>query len=519
MQRHRQALALLAWQVELLDLVAARHGRGAFDAILQLAHVARPVAVQQDLQRLGRDAQPALVACVELFQEVLDQQRNVFAPLAQRRQGDRDHVDAVIEVLAECTARHRLLQVAVGGENQAHVHLDRFVAADALELAFLQHTQQLGLECRRDLADLVQEQRAAVRQLEAALAFLGGAGERALLVTEQLRLQQGLGERRAVHADERRVLAWALGMDGARDDFLAGTALAAQQHRGAPGRRLVNLGKHLLHARTAADDVLQAVGARRVDLQCLLQAVLLLHQPLALGGHAAVQAHRLADQVGDHLQYLHVALELGRTVAGLAFAIGAEHAEHFASGLDGHAEKRDHRAFGQVTRAGAVEKQRFLGDVRHDDRHPGRQDPADDALPGLVVAAPHLVHRQAVCTGSVQLAGFLHQTDHAAAHFEVGGQHAEHFPQGLGQIEGRIEDLADLVYRKQFRATFLFYRFAHGRLDMTLARTSCRSNYYLSNCRTSADCVSPPVAGSSARTRYASDRRCARARCVRAGMV
>jgi hypothetical protein len=37
-------------------------------------------------------------------------------------------------------------------------------AADPLELAFLQHAQQLGLEAWRDVADLVEEQRAAVRQ-------------------------------------------------------------------------------------------------------------------------------------------------------------------------------------------------------------------------------------------------------------------------------------------------------------------------------------------------------------------
>ena len=45
---------------------------------------------------------------------------------------------------------------------------------------------------RVDLADLVEEQRAAVGQLEAAAAPLRRAGERALLVAEQLALQQGV---------------------------------------------------------------------------------------------------------------------------------------------------------------------------------------------------------------------------------------------------------------------------------------------------------------------------------------
>ena len=77
------------------------------------------------------------------------------------------------------------------------------LAADALELALLQHAQQLGLHRRRDVADLVEEQRAAVGELEAAELALDGAGERALLVAEQLALEQRLGERAAVDLDER----------------------------------------------------------------------------------------------------------------------------------------------------------------------------------------------------------------------------------------------------------------------------------------------------------------------------
>ena len=43
----------------------------------------------------------------------------------------------------------------------------RAVVADALELALLEHAQQLGLQLERDLADLVEEERAAVGELEA----------------------------------------------------------------------------------------------------------------------------------------------------------------------------------------------------------------------------------------------------------------------------------------------------------------------------------------------------------------
>ena len=54
----------------------------------------------------------------------------------------------------------------------------------------LQHAQQLRLQLERDVADLVEKQRAAVRQLEAADPLRDRAGERAALVAEELALQQ-----------------------------------------------------------------------------------------------------------------------------------------------------------------------------------------------------------------------------------------------------------------------------------------------------------------------------------------
>ena len=80
--------------------------------------------------------------------------------------------------------------------------LMRARAAEPLELVLLQHAQDLGLRVRAHVADLVEEQRAAVGLLEAADALLVGAGERALLVAEELGLEQVLLQRRAVHLDE-----------------------------------------------------------------------------------------------------------------------------------------------------------------------------------------------------------------------------------------------------------------------------------------------------------------------------
>ena len=55
----------------------------------------------------------------------------------------------------------------------------------------------------RHVADLVEEERAAVRGLELADAPLVGAGERAALVAEELALEELVRDRRAVERDER----------------------------------------------------------------------------------------------------------------------------------------------------------------------------------------------------------------------------------------------------------------------------------------------------------------------------
>ena len=76
-------------------------------------------------------------------------------------------------------------------------------AADPGKFALLEHAQQLGLQFQRQIANLVEEQRARAGYLELARAPLGRAGERAALMAEQLAFDQAVRDRRAVDRDER----------------------------------------------------------------------------------------------------------------------------------------------------------------------------------------------------------------------------------------------------------------------------------------------------------------------------
>ena len=106
------------------------------------------------------------------------------------------------------------------------------LAAEPLELAVLEHPQQLGLRRLVQVAHLVEEDAAAIGQLELAAPQRGGAGERAFLVAEELALDQLGRDRRAVDLDERPRGERALAMDVRSEQFLARARLAGQEHAG-----------------------------------------------------------------------------------------------------------------------------------------------------------------------------------------------------------------------------------------------------------------------------------------------
>src|SRR5690606_37917712 len=113
----------------------------------------------------------------------------------------------------------------VGRREDADVDGHLAGAAEPPDTAVLQDPQELRLERKRHLRDLVQEEGAAIRELEASGSRPGRPGEGALLVAEDLALDQRFGDRRRVDGDERAVAAAAQGMDRARHHLLARPAL------------------------------------------------------------------------------------------------------------------------------------------------------------------------------------------------------------------------------------------------------------------------------------------------------
>ncbi len=151
------------------------------------------------------------------------EQQGIAATLAQRQHNQRIHRQPP-------PTAHLLGQIAVGRDDQAHIDLVFAVRADALQLAVLQHAQELGLHGERQLADFVQKERAAIGEFEFAAPVGKRARDRAAHVPEQLAFDECIRQRRAVQADERLVGARRRRVYLAGDEFLADARFARDEH-------------------------------------------------------------------------------------------------------------------------------------------------------------------------------------------------------------------------------------------------------------------------------------------------
>src|SRR5207302_2619373 len=243
----------------------------------------------------------------ELLHEVADERRDVLRALPQRRDRDREDVQPVVEVASEGPGRDHLLEVAVRRGDDAHVDLLRARTPEALELLLLQHAQELWLELGRNVADLVEEQRASVCQLEPPHALRDRTAERAPLVTEQLALEETRRDGRTVELHERPLAALAQLVNGARDELLAGPRFAPDENGRIRRGNRFHLVEHALQRRGLADDLLEVVlGADlvlQVDLlrrELVLELGDLLERERVVDGERHLLRHRGEElRVGD----------------------------------------------------------------------------------------------------------------------------------------------------------------------------------------------------------------------------
>src|SRR6185503_19108424 len=245
--------------------------------------------------------------------------------LAQRRQAQIDDIQAIEKIFTESAVLDGFRQVAVGGGDDADVHLNRLGAADAVDLPLLDGAQQLGLEARVHFADFVQQQGATGGFLELADAARDGAGKGALLMAEQFRFQQVLGNGGAVHGNEGLVGALRLAVDIAGENFLTRAAFAGDQDGGFAAGNLVGQAEHRRHGFVFIDQLVGFVGHGRKNSGNQFR---LGRQGKIFLGAGADGIHRPAGVGADAAGHDRSADAFGRQTAHQGSDFQADIAEH-----------------------------------------------------------------------------------------------------------------------------------------------------------------------------------------------
>jgi hypothetical protein len=108
LQRMRRLLCLVSRPCDFLrkaahpDEILIADYKGALNNIFKLSHISGVIVAQEKLQSLiGYSEDLFSRPCVELLDECVDQQRDVFLPLGERRKLDLYHVEPVKEVFPE----------------------------------------------------------------------------------------------------------------------------------------------------------------------------------------------------------------------------------------------------------------------------------------------------------------------------------------------------------------------------------------------------------------------------------
>src|SRR5438094_2931179 len=286
-----------------LERPPLREDHRPLDEVRELPHVPRPRIPAERLERLAGDHLDVPIhRAGETLHEETDQRGDVVGSLAQRRDVDREDVQAVVEVVAEALLLDQPGQVAVRRGDKSDVDLDRPGAADTLELLLLEDPEELRLELERDLAHLVEEERAAMGHLEASDLLRDGPGERAPLVAEEFTLEEPRWDSRAIDLDEGSLAAAASVVDGARDQFLSRAGLAEDEH-GRVGRRD---GLHLLEDVSERAALADDFPERVLGADLALEVDALLGEPFRELGDLP-ECERVGDRhrhlAGDRLDH------------------------------------------------------------------------------------------------------------------------------------------------------------------------------------------------------------------------
>lgn len=112
------------------------------------------------------------------------ERHNIFFALPNRRNTQRDDMDAVKKIFPKFPQFDKFGQILIRCRDQSEIHLLGFDRADALDTFFVKNSQNLALDAKWERIDFIKKQSAAVsRFYQTHLAGLICAGKAPLFIT------------------------------------------------------------------------------------------------------------------------------------------------------------------------------------------------------------------------------------------------------------------------------------------------------------------------------------------------
>src|SRR4030042_4710110 len=102
------------------------------------------------------------------------QERNIILSIFKKREGYRNDVQSVVEILPEASVMDHLFQFLVGCCNQTNIYFFGLRPPNWREFPLLQDSEEFRLNGQTDIANLVQEECPSVCDLKKAWLGRGG---------------------------------------------------------------------------------------------------------------------------------------------------------------------------------------------------------------------------------------------------------------------------------------------------------------------------------------------------------
>src|SRR5437899_4192550 len=153
---HRLEVERHVFKVE--DTVTAQDYQ-SFDHVLQLAHIPWPMIMGEERQRLCCNAlHLASKGFVVLYEEVIDEEWDIFTAVAQRWHMHWDHIETIKQVITEQAVGRHLLEILIRSSDNPHIRANGFPAPHAFKFTLLEDAQQFGLQIEAQTPHLVEKQ-------------------------------------------------------------------------------------------------------------------------------------------------------------------------------------------------------------------------------------------------------------------------------------------------------------------------------------------------------------------------